>query len=264
MSFISYYGGKQKMLRHILPLIPEHKIYTEAFFGGGAVFFAKEPSEAEIINDINSMAICFYKTARNNFDELKAKIEATPFSRAIYKVAMDIYRAPHLFNDVQKAWSFYVGTNAGFSSKIGSWGYDKHSKRVTAWVNKQRSFDESIVERLKHAQIESNEAHKVIESRDDITAFHYVDPPYINTNQGHYSGYSEDDYRTLLDTLAHVKGKFLLSGYPNHILDRYIKQYGWHIRTFDKSLSAKKAVDGKRLSRKTEVLVANYPIGTNS
>ena len=38
---ISYYGGKQTMLPHILPLIPEHAIYTEAFFGGGAVFWAK-------------------------------------------------------------------------------------------------------------------------------------------------------------------------------------------------------------------------------
>lgn len=50
---ISYYGGKQTMLKHILPLIPSHKIYTEAFCGGAAVLFAKRPSEAEIINDIN-------------------------------------------------------------------------------------------------------------------------------------------------------------------------------------------------------------------
>lgn len=28
---ISYYGGKQTMLKHILPLIPSHKIYTEYF-----------------------------------------------------------------------------------------------------------------------------------------------------------------------------------------------------------------------------------------
>lgn len=27
---ISYYGGKQTMLKHILPLIPPHRIYTEA------------------------------------------------------------------------------------------------------------------------------------------------------------------------------------------------------------------------------------------
>lgn len=30
---ISYWGGKQMMVRHILPLIPEHKIYVEPFFG---------------------------------------------------------------------------------------------------------------------------------------------------------------------------------------------------------------------------------------
>ena len=34
---ISYYGGKQSLLKHILPLIPKHKIYVEPFFGGGAV-----------------------------------------------------------------------------------------------------------------------------------------------------------------------------------------------------------------------------------
>lgn len=41
---ISYYGGKQSMLPHILPLIPKHEIYVEPFFGGGAVFWAKEPT----------------------------------------------------------------------------------------------------------------------------------------------------------------------------------------------------------------------------
>lgn len=41
------------MLKHILPLIPEHSLYTEAFCGGAAVLFAKRPVDAEIINDIN-------------------------------------------------------------------------------------------------------------------------------------------------------------------------------------------------------------------
>lgn len=34
-------------------MIPEHKLYTESFVGGGAVLFAKEPVECEIINDLN-------------------------------------------------------------------------------------------------------------------------------------------------------------------------------------------------------------------
>ena len=43
---ISYYGGKQSMLKHILPLIPPHQLYTEAFCGGAAVLFAKRPAGA--------------------------------------------------------------------------------------------------------------------------------------------------------------------------------------------------------------------------
>ncbi len=43
---IAYYGGKQQMLRHILPLIPRHQIYVEPFFGGGAVYWAKKPGQA--------------------------------------------------------------------------------------------------------------------------------------------------------------------------------------------------------------------------
>ena len=58
---ISYYGGKQTMLPHILPLIPEHQIYVEPFFGGGAVFWAKQPAKAEIINDFNANVVNFTK-----------------------------------------------------------------------------------------------------------------------------------------------------------------------------------------------------------
>jgi DNA adenine methylase len=50
---ITYYGGKQTLLKYLLPLIPQHKMYCEPFFGGGAVFFAKPKSEVEVINDIN-------------------------------------------------------------------------------------------------------------------------------------------------------------------------------------------------------------------
>ncbi len=50
---ISYYGGKQNMVRHILPLIPVHNLYCEPFVGGGAVYWKKEPSKVEVINDTN-------------------------------------------------------------------------------------------------------------------------------------------------------------------------------------------------------------------
>ena len=257
---ITYYGGKLNLLKEILPLIPKHRIYTEAFFGGGAVFFAKSPSEAEVINDTNNLAINFYKVIKTDFDVLKEKIEATLFSRATYTVALSIYRMPHLFNKLQQAWAFYIGTNMGFSCQIGSWGYDKYSKRVKAFRNRKLSFNEDIYKRLENVQIENIDASKVIKARDTEDAFHYVDPPYIDSNQGHYDGYTEADYINLLNTLEGIKGKFLLSSYPSDILEEYTRKNGWHTKRFDKPLSARKAVEGKARGRKIEVLTANYSL----
>lgn len=61
---LTYYGGKQLMLKNILPIIPEHEIYNEPFFGGGALFFAKEPSKIEFINDISGEIVNFYRVIK--------------------------------------------------------------------------------------------------------------------------------------------------------------------------------------------------------
>lgn len=263
---ITYYGGKLNMVSTILPLIPKHRIYTESFFGGGAIFFAKEPAQSEVINDTNNMVVNFFEVVKTDFDWLKTRIEQTLFSRATYSVALTMYRMPHLFSRAQCAWAFYIATNMGFSCQIGSWGYDKYGKRVKAFQNKKLLFNEDMYKRLESAQIENNEACKVIESRDAEEAFHYVDPPYVSdrdakaVNQGHYSGYSENDYKRLLETLSTIKGKFLLSSYPSKLLDSFIKKNGWYSKTFDKPISASKIVVGKERGRKVEVLTANYPI----
>ncbi len=258
---ISYYGGKQNMLCHILPNIPKHRIYTETFFGGGAVFFTKEPSESEIINDSNLQVMNFYKVCKTDFDKLKAKVEATLFSRATYSVAYTIYRMPHLFSIIQQAWAFYVATNMGFGSRVGSWGFDKYSKRVKAFINKKMRFDESIFKRLESTQIENSNAVKVIELYDTPETFHYIDPPYIETNMGHYKGYSISQYKELLKKLSTIKGKFLLSGFSNPILQEFISNYRWCCKSYNKPKSAAKGTLGKkRLARKEELLVANYPL----
>jgi len=257
---ITYYGGKVNMLNEILPRIPKHTIYTEAFFGGGAVFFAKEKVEAETINDINNMVVNFYEVLQCDFKNLKDKIEATLFSRTTYNVAWSIYRMPHLFNNLQQAWAFYIATNMGFSCKIGSWGYDKYGKRLKSFWNRKIIFNEVIANRIKGTQIENIDACTVIKSRDADDAFHYVDPPYINTDQGHYLGYGKVEYFELLKTLSNVKGKFLLSSYPSAILQQFTEENGWHTRVFTKTLSASKGINGKKRKTKIEVLTANYPI----
>lgn len=102
---ISYFGGKQTMLKHILPLIPSHTIYTEAFCGGCAVFFAKPPVAAEVINDLNSEMINFYEMAKLQPVALEMIISSTLHSRTQHGRAILINRSPESHSPIERAWA---------------------------------------------------------------------------------------------------------------------------------------------------------------
>lgn len=254
---ISYYGGKQSMLKHILPIIPEHRVYIEPFFGGGAVFWAKEESEVEIINDYNGMVVNFYQQLKSNFDELKTLIDSTPYSREVYKQAMVIYNNPYIFSPVHKAWAFWVGTIQGFSNKIGSWrSSTQRSKESLLNFNKKAAFERSLSYRLEFVQIEHKNAVELIKKQDSPDSFFYVDPPYVDSNQGHYGGYTQEHFDELLEVLSSLKGKFLLSSYPNDNLNKYRKEFNW--QSSDKEMNLSSSRTGNK--RKIEALTANYDI----
>lgn len=124
---ISYYGGKQTLLKHILPLIPEHSLYTEAFAGGYAVLFAKEPVSCEVINDVNKGLVNFYLVAQKHYNLLKIKIDASMHSRSQYDYALYINNNPEWFSPAQWAWAIWVLSKLSFACKLnGSFGYDRN------------------------------------------------------------------------------------------------------------------------------------------
>jgi DNA adenine methylase len=254
---ITYYGGKQQMLQHILPLIPDHETYTESFAGGLAVFWAKEPCQSEIINDVDQEIVNFYEVLRTNPKALEKLVASTLHSRSQYEDALTIYHNPHLFDNVKRAWAFWTATSQGFASKIGTWGYDKKGKQPIR-VEGKKSLDLSVYsDRLEAVTIDNNDAVKIIQAHDSEDSFHYVDPPYIFSNQGHYNGYSESDFDILLSTLGKIEGKFMLSSYPSEILEKYSTANGWTTFKFTKQLAAGKTGKG----RKVEVLTVNYDTG---
>ncbi|SQA96744.1 Site-specific DNA methylase [Cedecea neteri] len=50
---IPWVGGKRKLAKTLLPLFPAHTCYVEPFCGGAALFFMKERSDVEVLNDID-------------------------------------------------------------------------------------------------------------------------------------------------------------------------------------------------------------------
>jgi DNA adenine methylase len=256
---ISYYGGKQNLVTTILPMIPEHHLYCEPFCGGAAVFWGKQPSDVEIINDLNTEVINFYEVVQKEFEPLWEMVQATLHSRRLHEDAEVMYKHPHLFTNVERAWAFWVQTSQSFSSNIcAGWGYARLKSTCEKKVhNAKDRFKEVFKERLKYVQIECKNGLGVIASRDTETSFFYVDPPYPNAAQGHYSGYRMEDFTQLLDVLKSIKGKFLLSSYDYDVLTDYTEAHGWHQLKKEMIVSAKK---GKRDKKKVEVFTANYPI----
>jgi DNA adenine methylase len=257
---ITYYGGKQMMVKHILPILPEHSLYCEPFAGGAAIFFAKYPSEVEVINDTNRELINFYRTVQSDFSSLEKEIAITLHSRDLHRKASVIYNNSDMFSDLKRAWALWVLSTQGFSGQLdSSWGYDRSKSGTPKRVDtKKKAFTIDLAIRLQNVQIECADALYIIRSRDGDNAFFYVDPPYFNADMGHYDGYSKDDFEGLLLLLSTIKGKFLLSSYPSDILKEYTDQFGWYTKSVEGTVSV--AAKSGNPKKKVEVLTANYLI----
>jgi len=245
------------MLKHLLPIIPKHSLYTEAFAGGAALFFANEPSEIEVINDINQNLVNFYRVLKNDFIALKTKIETTLHSRATFDFAGWVYDNPLYFDRIERAWAVWVLSKIGFASKLnGTFGYDRESNSICKKIfNAKDQFTEEISFRLQKTQIECTSAFHVISSRDCNDAFHFVDPPYINSDCGHYSNtFNLADFEYLLELLSGVKGKFILTMFPHEVLSEYCKNQKWNVLEVERTISASKTNRRKQV----ELIVCNF------
>ena len=248
---ISYYGGKQNMVRHILPLFPQHKQYVEPFFGGGAVFFAKTPSDHEVINDLDNRVINFYRVLQGNFEGLQDLIKSTLHSEAVHKYAKDILE-DEAISEVERAWAFWVRCNMSFGYVVGAGFAFANSKNRIGLKNKRDKFESHYKKRVEGIEIFCRDAIDLIKLKDTPDTFFYCDPPYVSSDCGHYKGYTKDNFMELLELLSNIKGKFLLSSYPDPELEKYSQ---WHTKKIIQNLSV---TQNTYSDTKTEVLTYNY------
>lgn len=256
---LTYYGGKQKLSKQIVSMIPDHQIYCEPFFGGGAVFFEKHKAEVEVINDSNGELINFYRVLKTKYHQLAKEIKATLHSREEHENAEIVMKYPKLFSEIKRAWAIWVLANQSFASMLGgTWRCDLQKNSTATRINNKRiNFTKEYAKRLELTQIENCDAIRVIKLWDSKDAFFYCDPPYFNSDMGHYKGYTEQDFELLLQMLAGIKGKFILSSYPSELLDKYTKKYRWNSIKME-GISVSVSVGKRKV--KTEVLTGNFRI----
>ena len=262
---IKWHGGKSNLASYIISHMPPHKLYREPFFGSGAVLFKKEHEGiSEVINDIDRHLIEFFEVLRDTPDRMLRRLWGTPFSDESFASTSEELNNP---DRLRRATAFFIkyrqsrqGLGKDFATPTCRVRRGMN-ENVSAWLSAVEGLAEAH-ERLKRVEIRNMDACEFINKYDDVNALFYCDPPYIHetrhgkgANKDYVHEMDENDHQALLNSLAGIKGKFLLSGYPSTLYDWQATCCSW--RRIEKKVP-NAASSKKTKEKKTECLWMNY------
>lgn len=254
------------MSKKIRSLMPPHSRYIEPFFGSGAVLFSGDGENvAEFANDLDWALTNFWTVLRRPdlFEQFSRLIAATPFSQVEFASGCENITGDYL--PAVKQAAFFFIRNRQSRQALGK-SFCTPTRRLRRGMNEQVSAWLSAVDglpefhaRLRRVEIRCMDAVKFIRELDWFDCLAYVDPPYLHDTRTVTDAYAHEmtdsQHSELLDTLARMKGRFVLSGYPNELYDRVARRCNWNYVdvTIDNKSSGAKVKE-----KKTERLWMNF------
>jgi DNA adenine methylase len=198
-------GGKTRMLKHILPLIPPHTCYCEPFFGGGAVFFAKPPSHLEVINDIDQLLVAFCRNAKLHLDALLAEMDFVLNSRQEF----EDYGRQEGLTEIQRSARWFIRNRLSFGGMGGTFAISKTQPLSSR--NQRILAIQSMSRRLDRTTIENRSWEKIFDTYDHAESFWFLDPPYFDSGGEAYAGWSEHELQRFCTRVHSLRGPWIVT-----------------------------------------------------
>ncbi len=204
-------GGKTRLLQHLLPLLSDnpHTCYVEAFAGGAALLFAREPAKVEVINDVNGDIITLYRVVANHLDEFVRQFRWALTSREMFRWA----KLQHVdtLTDIQRAARFFYLQRLAFGGKVTgqTFGTASTSPRRINLLRIEEELSAAHM-RLCGVVIESLPWQDCMQRYDAPHTLFFLDPPYWQT-EGYGVEFGIDQYELLSERLASLKGRAVLT-----------------------------------------------------
>jgi DNA adenine methylase len=250
---LSYIGGKNRLAKKIISILPEHTTYVEAFAGGAQVLFHKPPSNVEVLNDLDFDIVNFFRVCQWHYEELVRYLRYCLVSRKQHELHMATN--PATLTDIQRAGRFFYLQKNSFGGLILK---QKFHYGVTQPSNYNPARIREIIERthkrLERVQIESLPYEKILEKYDRPTTLFYLDPPYWERVL-YKVNFSESDFRGLEQRLRAIQGKFLLSLDDRPEVRELFKKFRFD--QVELAYTAKRNVKGNRTK---ELLIRNFDL----
>jgi DNA adenine methylase len=258
-----WYGGKFSHLDWLLPLLPNCHHYCEPFAGSGAVLLNRRPSPVETYNDLDGEVASFFRTLRDQTNDLVKAIALTPFSREEFAIACKLDPKA---TQLERARRFYVRARQvriglAQTATLGRWANCKDTSRagmsgvISRWLGGVEDLP-NIAQRLLRVQIENRPALQVIRLYDSPRTLFYCDPPYIHDTRGDSKAYGHEmtdaQHGELANILNDAHGMVAISNYPCELMDKLYPAPKWRKTVADAKTNH--ATKGQR----TEVLWTNF------
>lgn len=264
-SPIKWVGGKSKLRKTILPMIPEHECYVEVFGGAGWILFAKDPSRVEVLNDIDGELMNFFYVVKHEPDELIRSFRLDLASREEFNrlLALDptslsrLERAHRFFYLIMSSWGGELDY-ARFQTSISDGG---HGNRLIGALDSLEKRIRPAHDRLKTVIIENLTWQECIDRYDDPRTFFYLDPPYLGNKCNYkHNMRSLDEHAELAARLESVQGRWLLSAYDTEeARDLFVKPGNADRNDFCHPVTFPSGLDGNN-RKNVELLITNYQV----
>ena len=238
---LRWHGGKWVLAPWIIRHFPRHRTYVEPFGGAASVLLRKDPSYAEVYNDLDDDVVNLLRVLRSPESErLIQALRLTPFARTEFEIAYQVSDDP-----VEEARRLVIRSFMGFGSdgfnRAVKTGFRSNSNRSGTtpafdWTNYPDSLS-IIVQRLAGVVIENRDAMEVMLQHDSPDTLHYADPPYMPDTRsdksrkggGKYHTYrhemSDEQHATLLEGIRRLKGMVIVSGYHTDLYDELLSDW---------------------------------------
>jgi DNA adenine methylase len=206
---IPWIGGKRRLADRLIRLFPPHKCYVEPFAGAAAVFFAKQPSDVEVLNDVNGELVNLYRVVQHHLEEFVRQFKWALSSRDQFKW-LQITR-PETLTDIQRAARFYYLQVSCFGGKVHGQSFGT-ATTAPPGLNLLRIEEELSAAhlRLTSTYVERESWSDCITRYDRPHTLFYMDPPYWQT-EGYGVPFEFAEYERLAAAMRGIKGKAVLS-----------------------------------------------------
>ncbi|MDO9093424.1 MAG: DNA adenine methylase [Rubrivivax sp.] len=206
---IPWIGGKRRLAQHLLPMFPAHTCYVEPFCGAAALFFLKERSQVEVLNDINSELVRLYRVLQHHLEEFVRQFKWALASREMFTWAQQT--PPATLTDIQRAARFYYLQRLAFGAKVQGQTFGT-ATTAPARLNLLR-IEEELSEahlRLSGVQVEHLAWDACVQRYDRPHTLFYMDPPYWGT-EGYGVDFGLENYARMADLMRSMKGQAVVS-----------------------------------------------------